>query len=256
MCIIAAKRAGLDLPMENRMWSMWECNSDGAGFMVRTPNNDIIIRKGFMNYDDLMEAVNKMNEYIDLKNSDMVFHFRYATHGGIQASLTHPFVLSDNYNEMKELQNSSPNVIGIAHNGVYPYNTPLGVSDSMVYIKEKIYPLYKKDKKFYDNDEKMRTLQGKLAFLTKDGIRLIGSFIEDPDDGIFYSNETYTFEDWWYDEEESYNCCESGTEDFDFGKFSDLIELSYFEDSFYSNKDYGKKKIEDLEELSSWYYEV
>ena len=58
-----------------------------------------------VNFDDLMKAVNKMDEYIDLKNSDMVFHFRYATHGGIEPSLTHPFVLSNNYNEMKELQN-------------------------------------------------------------------------------------------------------------------------------------------------------
>lgn len=238
MCIIAAKKAGLDMPMENRMWSMWECNPDGAGFMVRTPNNDIIIRKGFMEYEDLVAAIDKLDYYVNLKDCDVVLHFRYATHGGIQPSLTHPFVLSNDFNEMKKLQNSNTNVIGIMHNGVYPYQTPAGVSDSMVYIKEQIYPLYKSDKKFYDNDNVMKNLKGKLAFLTKDGIRLIGSFIEDIDDGIFYSNDTYTFEDWWLEEDE------------EAGWYFDKDSGFFYVD----DKDLEEK--EEQEELSSWYYEV
>ena len=212
MCIIAAKFRGLEMPMESRLRSMWECNPDGAGFMVRS-NRGIEIFKGYMTFESLMTALDKVDKMVNLKDCDVVLHFRYGTHGGNIPELTHPFTVSKDFDTMKELYNKVD--IAVAHNGVYPYMTDYGISDTMMYIKEKIEPLYDKNKKFYETE--LNKLDGKLCFLTEDGIRFVGKFIEDEYDGIIYSNETYSYyDDYYYDYYEEFD-------DFEFDYYEDYL---------------------------------
>lgn len=222
MCIIAAKFKGLELPNYNRLYSMFECNADGAGFMFKDDNNKIVIKKGLMTFTDFIDTLYSYNDKYDLVNRDLIMHFRWATHGGYTQGLTHPFAVSDNFNDMKKTDIEVD--LAVCHNGVYNIKTEKGVSDSMVFIKNNIYPIYKEDNNFYKENEKLLKLfrlGNKLAFLTKDGIKLVGDgFIKDEYDGIYYSNETYSYYD-----------------DFDFEDFEDL---------YYDNYNYGM--IEDTEE--------
>lgn len=203
MCIIAAKVKGLELPNEARINSMWEANSDGAGLMVYSKQNGLEIFKGYMTLMSFKDALYRIDRMLNLKDCDVVMHFRRGTHGGISKGLTHPFTVTDDLCDMKELYNKAE--IAVAHNGVYPYKTDRGVSDSMMYIKEKIYPLYEADRKFYLklNRELKYCLDGKLCFLTPEGIFTVGQFYKDEEDGIIYSNRSYTYNDdsyydsWW-----------------------------------------------------------
>lgn len=205
MCIIAAKSSGLNLPSYERLSSMWYCNPDGAGLMFKY-DNTIYLSKGYMTFEDFYSALMRFDKRYNLKNCDLVLHFRYGTHGGIRPELCHPFRVSKSFKKQRELTYVGKDVC-VVHNGVYPYETEDNVSDTMVYIKEVIYPLYKENKEFYLTD--LDVLQGKLAFLSKDGISLVGSFIEDIDDGIYYSNNSYTYYDEEdYDEEDSYTYIE------------------------------------------------
>ena len=237
MCIIAAKSKGLELPSYVRLFSMFECNSDGAGFMFNN-NGKIIVKKGLMTFNDFVSTLYDYNDKYDLTNKDLIMHFRLATHGGLDKGLTHPFSISKDFNNMKKLDNVLE--IGVCHNGIYDIDTDEGVSDSMVFIKENILPLYKKDKKFYNNSEVFSKLYvpfNKLAFLTKDGIKLLGKgFIRDEDDGIYYSNMSYSYYDDYF-------------EDFD-------LDYSLYEDSYFGmmvEEHIEEKEIEFAEEFGDMY---
>ena len=81
MCIIAAKPAGVKLPERDVFRTMWDGNSDGAGFMY-VENGHVKIEKGFMKYKNFTKALDKVAGRLDLTKTPMVFHFRITTHGG------------------------------------------------------------------------------------------------------------------------------------------------------------------------------
>lgn len=208
MCIIAAKSSGLNIPSYERLSSMWYCNPDGAGLMFKYAGQ-IYLSKGYMSFEDFYSNLMRLDKKYNLKDCDLVLHFRYATHGGISPNLCHPFRVSNDFKEQRSLTYVGEDIC-VTHNGVYPYETEDNVSDTMVYIKEKIYPLYKENKEFYLTD--LGILSGKLAILSKDGISLVGNFIEDIDDGIYYSNDSYLCYDYEdYDEEDSYTYIEKNS---------------------------------------------
>ena len=56
MCVIAAKPAGIEMPDIETITEMWYMNPDGAGFMY-ADKGLVHIRKGFMELDDFLEAI-------------------------------------------------------------------------------------------------------------------------------------------------------------------------------------------------------
>lgn len=63
-------------------------NKDGMGFAY--VNNGKIIIKKFMDFDKFYK------EYLDVENiSNMLIHFRIATHGNVEVNNCHPFKLND-----------------------------------------------------------------------------------------------------------------------------------------------------------------
>jgi hypothetical protein len=84
MCIIIAKPATIKL--ERKIYE--DCfmrNPDGAGFSY-VENNDLIIKKGFMKTDELIQAVQEKEDL------DLVIHFRAASPGmDVNAKNCHPF---------------------------------------------------------------------------------------------------------------------------------------------------------------------
>ena len=61
MCIIVAKKKGLELPTKERLKNCFNYNSDGAGIMFND-GNQVFIEKGFMDFNSFysrLEALDK-----------------------------------------------------------------------------------------------------------------------------------------------------------------------------------------------------
>ena len=99
MCIIAIKPKNAVISV-NRLKNCWENNSDGAGFMY-AEDGQLIIEKGLMTLDNLIEAYDKIKP----EEKDVVLHFRFGTHGKVCKSLTHPFSVNPK--------------LDLVHNGIF-----------------------------------------------------------------------------------------------------------------------------------------
>ena len=191
MCIIAAKPAGVKLPERDVFRTMWDGNSDGAGFMY-VENGHVKIEKGFMKYKNFTKALDKVAGRLDLTKTPMVFHFRITTHGGTKPENTHPFPITDNIGALKK--HTMTTDVGVAHNGIIDILPRKGISDTMEYIASQLAPLKRALPKFYENKHAMQLIKNaissKMVFLTKEGkLYTIGDFITE--DGIMYSNDSY-----------------------------------------------------------------
>lgn len=191
MCVIAAKPAGVDMPIDQYIDNMWTRNSDGAGIMY-TVNNRVHIEKGFMKFDSFRERLDQLSDLYDLKAIPVVMHFRITTHGGTKPENCHPFPISESVGVLSKLKQTAK--IGVAHNGIIDITPRKGISDTMEYIISQLAPLSKAVPNFYENKHLMQmisnAIDSKMAFLTDKGdIYTIGNFVEDS--GIMYSNTTY-----------------------------------------------------------------
>lgn len=191
MCVIAAKPAGIEMPTEEEIETMWFKNNDGAGLMYAI-NNKVHIEKGFMKLEDFKEKLTELDKKYELKKLPLVMHFRITTHGGTSAENTHPFPISDSIGMLKK-----PKVIttlGVAHNGIINVTPRKGISDTMEYIAGQLAPLARAVPDFYKNKDLLQMIANattsKLAFLDGKGkIVTVGEFYEH--NGVKYSNRSY-----------------------------------------------------------------
>lgn len=188
MCIIIYAPAGKIVPSEH-FNNSFMCNSDGAGVMYNDKEN-VIIHKGFMNIKDFNEF-----EATLPVDCDRVYHFRIATSGKIAKETCHPYPVVNNLKNMLDIDTMCD--VGAAHNGIVSWCTPVkalasSFSDSMVFLSSYVYP----HRNTLFKSESFRELLvhascSKFAFMNKDTVKLVGSFVEE--DGIFYSNNTYKY---------------------------------------------------------------
>lgn len=211
MCIICVKPQGAKLPDDATIRSMFNHNPHGAGFMFAA-NGKVHIRKGYMTYDGFRQALTRACEQ-GADTGALVMHFRITTHGGTCPSNTHPFPLTDNFNELRSLDTTAD--IGVAHNGIIQIkprdNT---VSDTMEFIASVLTPVSKANPRFYEDSRIRSGIQdcisgSRIVFLTGKGETfMIGNFIES--DGCYYSNDSFRpfdqrwlswYDKWDYDDE-------------------------------------------------------
>ena len=190
MCVICASPKGVRQPNRSEIKAMFLRNPDGAGYMVAR-DGKVTIHKGFMNLDEFLNALKA--EHFTAKDS-VVYHFRISTQAGINPSMTHPFPLSNQREVMKALDVHCG--VGIAHNGIIKIERPIeGISDTMEYIRTKLYSIYTNQHWFFKNkdilDKIERQITSKMVFLepTRE-VQLVGKFITDKD-GMIYSNSSY-----------------------------------------------------------------
>ena len=193
MCIICAKAANTKLPTYENFMNMWYNNPDGAGLMY-TKDGKVRIEKGFMEFEDFTTRLDELKQEIDTTATPMVFHFRIATHGGVNAGCTHPFPVTDNVTLLKKPRATCK--LGVAHNGIIDITPRKDLSDTMEYVASQLFPLSKALPRFYDNKWALtlvkNAIDSKMALLTDAGdIHLIGNFEES--DGIKYSNHSYAY---------------------------------------------------------------
>lgn len=198
MCIAVFKPAGQKAPTFQTLKQCFKRNPDGAGFMVAI-NDKVVIRKGFMKYADFEKAYKSFFEGLNDQNYSIVYHFRIGTQGGNVPELTHPYPLTRNYAEMREL--SSECDMGVAHNGIIHLTSEYGVTDrndSMTFISKYLVDIIHGNLFWSTKPEKIRLINNlvgggypnRLAILTKTGYcTLIGNWIKD--EGVYYSNSSY-----------------------------------------------------------------
>jgi predicted glutamine amidotransferase len=195
MCVIAVKNSGVQFPNDDLMKSMWDSNSDGAGFMYTT-GGKVYIEKGFMKYEDLMRAVANLKKKVDIVSTPVILHFRITTHGGTSPHNTHPFPISSNEKYLKALDLTCS--LGMVHNGIISsveLDKETKMSDTMTYIQDVLAPLSMLNKSFYKHDFGKQLMENqigwsKLAFLDKSGnIELVGSFLK----GTKYNSKDILF---------------------------------------------------------------
>lgn len=186
MCIIAIKPE--NAPID---WDILDnceiSNPDGGGYAYAI-GNKVIIRKGFFTNDDIKRSLD--SDGIDLTATQIMFHYRIATHGKVAPATCHPFPLSSDKDQLCELDLETN--IAVAHNGIIP-NMPDDrlLSDTMQYIKLYLAPLGKRILNRTVQDLVTLASSSKIALLTPDGVHLLGEFILDKKSGWTFSNSSY-----------------------------------------------------------------
>ena len=188
MCIIVVKPRGIEFPSETILDYCFRRNPHGAGIMLATENK-LIIRKGLMSRNEFYNVFRNLKErYFD---SPFIIHFRWATDGGINPGLCHPFPI-DNRKRVLLARQPSNVKIAVAHNGIIPKWSGLGgdVSDTFLYVKNDLFPALKNDSRLLlDAENRKRIAEetgSRLAFMNYRGqICTIGGFYLY--NGIYYS---------------------------------------------------------------------
>ena len=191
MCVIVFKPEGQKLPSRETLQKCWDHNPDGAGIMYPAENG-VRIWKGFMEWEDFDAALSWMESNVeDLDFMPVAFHFRIATHGGVKPGCCHPFSVSKDYKTMRQTDRISK--LGFMHNGVLSgLETKKGVSDSMAFIKNILYPLSRLDDNILSNPHAEKVIaastQGSRFLIMNqfDDVSIFGDWEEV--DGILYSN--------------------------------------------------------------------
>lgn len=189
MCIIIAKKTGVDLPTSEIFDNCYLSNRDGIGISYNLPGENPIIVKGFKNVKKLESMLNRLGI---TKDHNLVVHFRLATHGFKDQGNCHPFPLSGDYKSMRLLNCSCD--CSVAHNGVFSeMPSHEKYSDTMKFVGGILAsPGIVENLESTAVKELIRGYCGyssKLAFLSKTGLTVIGKFEED--NGVFYSNYQY-----------------------------------------------------------------
>jgi predicted glutamine amidotransferase len=193
MCVIVYKPKNVDFPSKETLEKCWNKNDDGAGFMYPYKNK-VVIKKGFMTFDEFYEELTStINTYGDKR--PFVMHFRITTQGGVQAKLTHPYPISKNMDDLRELRFVSD--MGVAHNGIISLTSNHSENDNndtMKFITDYL-SLIVKNRSYYKDADNLdlisKLCKSKLAILDGAGhVELIGNFIKGEDD-CYYSNENF-----------------------------------------------------------------
>lgn len=108
MCVIVFKEEGLK-PNYKAVTAQWQYNPDYAGLAYFNAKGLIQVEKGFTSPLDLFERLLELSDY------DVVYHLRYATHGKVNKSNSHPFEI--NTVPHHKLHFSTKNAV-LFHNGM------------------------------------------------------------------------------------------------------------------------------------------
>ena len=230
MCIAIVKPKFADFPSEQQFENCFNTNPHGCGFMYSDGEN-LIIKKGFMTFEDFYEAFKKENIS---KDKLVFFHFRIATHGLIDEGNTHPFPLTLNVSMQRE-QTLKFKGYGLIHNGVFVYDKQefalydksQVISDTMLLAMKIKENIDNRKEEFdsiesaiasylYDKDKLTKRIIddcigfNKVAIMNEhEDFVMFGSWIED--NGVFYSNDDYKDNYFAYpyykDNDFQYECC-------------------------------------------------
>jgi len=189
LCIILYKPKNVKLPNLEILDNCFYNNPDGTGFMYQH-NNKVIINKGFMNFNSFVNAINQLQDIINL---NLVIHFRLASHGKVTKGNCHPFPISKNITRLTKTTTTTNQAI--VHNGIISFcSDPLRkYSDTQIFIKNHLSKLDVTNPAIQNLIQE--STNSKYIIMTRDNIYLLGNFIEK--NGVYYSNNSYNY---YYDD--------------------------------------------------------
>ncbi len=195
MCIICYKPAGAKFPSKKQFKTMFRRNPDGAGFMTLNIGpcdaGGVLIRKGLMTYSEFRQELAQFPE--DYKRQQpFIFHFRIATHGGINPEMTQPFPLSP---EVKDLKSTGfLGTVGVAHNGIIQLCADARkLSDTAEFIRDYMTRITQEGRCFDDITLNIieACIGSRMAILTSRGeVHLLGHGWR-KDGELYFSNDSY-----------------------------------------------------------------
>lgn len=200
MCIIAAKPAGVAFPTKATLQTCFNNNPDGAGFMSPTADGSgVEIHKGYTSFSGFWKAL-KAARAATGDAAPYVLHFRISTQAGTRRDCTHPFPLSRNMDDLRELHTTA--AVGMAHNGIISLtsHTRRGIthSDTMEFVTDYASLIIKSPADLQDPDRLTlldRLAGSRLAFMDGAGnITRTGKGWQEQG-GVWYSNNSYM--DYW-----------------------------------------------------------
>ena len=99
MCIIVIKPKDKEIQDKSTLERCFTINRDGAGYMYVDKEKNVMIKKGFMKFDDFYKSMIKDYKENNLKNQNLIMHFRIGTSGRNKLGCTHPFPITDKMDE-------------------------------------------------------------------------------------------------------------------------------------------------------------
>jgi hypothetical protein len=198
MCIIAAKRRGIALPLnfETIFNSCWTSNPGGGGYMLKRHGDKVIhLKKGFMSRLEFLDAIKELEV---AANDEFVAHFRIATHGSRSADMTHPFVIDSNPKIVGAMECVTGKSV-MCHNGmIRGVRSHETYSDSFIFAMD-ILGSY--DPTWTSNNRKYKKWKKRFRALTcgqklaimhpNNDLELLGQFYYATGLGMFFSNTGY-----------------------------------------------------------------
>ena len=87
MCVIAIKRAGIKMPDENTLKTMWTNNPHGAGIMYAR-GGKVYIDKGYMDWTSFIGRIESLGDVTETLSADSTRHSqpRSRIHGAFGSS--------------------------------------------------------------------------------------------------------------------------------------------------------------------------
>lgn len=193
MCIAIHRKQSGELSKKT-LWTCWENNPDGAGFMY-AEDGKLIVEKGFFKFKEFWKAV---RPHILTFNRELVLHFRIATSGKVDYDNCHPHFIHDG--------------LAYVHNGIISeLNDSKDVCDTIRFaniLKE--LPLDFINSKGIMSMIEMAIGHNKLVFMDANGVvKYINEELGVESKGVWYSNTGFRYARGFY--------ASSYKDDYDYG---------------------------------------
>lgn len=176
MGVLKKKEAILEREVLERCYQR---NPHGAGFAF-SKEGKLFLQKGYFDFDHFWHDFNNIQ-----KEVPALVHFRFASAGEINKQNCHPFFIDSSH--------------AMIHNGtLWDFVNPKSaLSDTMIYNKFILKPLFKSDKDFWQKKHGEYLLAStmgysKMAILSKTGdFTILNESAGEWDGDIWYSNDGY-----------------------------------------------------------------
>ena len=193
MCVAIVCNKGSKLPGYDTLSDCWESNPHGAGFAYRMPNGKVHILKGFMTFKEFYDAWERHLPEMD--DTDVLVHFRIATHGGVYPGMCHPFPVSNKADKLKATDLITDQAM--VHNGIISI-----VPRAKDWSDSAEFAAMLKERRSWMGRNRLPDLQAyksvlgernKVAVLGSTGIETYGTWSEY--NGCLYSNLFWQFQE-------------------------------------------------------------
>jgi len=180
MCIAILNKKSTTLKKE-LLKNCWENNYDGAGFMY-TNGRSIVVHKELSSFDKYYQAY--IDARRDFPESNIVLHFRISTHGEVNLTNGHPFLVNKK--------------LGFVHNGIISgMGESRKFSDTYLFNRDILKPLpsgFESNKGILDVVEDAIGTYNKLIFLNSNNeFSIVNEAAGHWESGCWFSNTSYTY---------------------------------------------------------------